>query len=151
MRLSALAVQRAVLLVVFMLILGATTSGVSVQDDAVARVEAGLRDGDPEAVLTDAADRVEVVLFGEGGMYRRAQATHVLRDFFRRYPPSRVSFKPERSSSYEGQAADGHYWAEDGAAPLSVHVLHREEEEQQWELVSIRIEQQRSTVRADGR
>ena len=148
MRLSALAVQRAVLLGVFVLALSAMTPGAMSQDDAVARVEAGLEGGDAEAVLVDAADRVEVVLFGQGGMYRRAQATHVLRDFFRRYPPLRVAFGPERSSSYEGLAATGHYWAEDGGAPLSVRVLHREDEAA-WELVSIRIEQ-RSTVRADG-
>ena len=149
MRPPSLVVRRALVLGVFVLVLGAMTPGGHVQDDAVARVEAGLRDADPDAVLTDAAERVEVVLFGQGGMYRRAQATHVLRDFFRRYPPSRVAFGPERSSSYEGLAATGQYVAEDGGAPLNVRVVHREDGED-WELVSIRIDQ-RSTVRADGR
>lgn len=149
MRPPALAVQRAALLAALVLILGATTLGAITQDDAVARVEAGLEKGNPEAVLTDAAGRVEVVLFGQGGMYRRAQATHVLRDFFRRYPPLRASFRPERSSSNEGLAAEGRYWSEDGGSPLTVRVLHREEGEA-WELVSIRIDQ-RSTVRPNGR
>lgn len=149
MRSSSSAIQRAVLLAVFVLVLGGTSPMGGAQDDAVARVEAGLQEGDPDAVLADAAGRVEVVLFGQGGMYRRAQATHVLRDFFRRYPPLRVSFSSERSSSYEGLMAQGAYVTEDGGAPLDVRVLHREEGEA-WELVSIRIDR-RSTVRADQR
>ncbi len=147
MRLPPPALPRAVLLAAFVLVLGAMPPPT--QDDAVARVETGLREADPDAVLVDAAARVEVVLFGQGGMYRRAQAGHVLRDFFRRYPPSRVSFGAERSSSYEGLAATGQYESEEGGAPLSVRVVHREEDET-WELVSIRIDQ-RSTVRADRR
>jgi hypothetical protein len=117
-------------------------------DDALARVEAGLEQGDPAAVLVDAPARVEVVLFGQGGTFRRAQAVHVLRDFFRRYPPARVAF-PERSSSDEGQTAIGSYWTEDGGAPLSVRVLHRQDGEE-WELASIRIDRW-STVRTGGR
>ncbi len=149
MRPPSLAVQRTLLLASFVFVLSAMAPVARVQDDAVARVEAGLREGDPDAVLADAADRVEVILFGEGGMYRRAQASHVLRDFFRRYPPARVAFGPERSSSYEGLAATGQYVSDDGSAPLNVRVVHREDGED-WELVSIRIDQ-RSAVRADGR
>lgn len=149
MRPPALAVQRAALLAALVLVLAATTLGAITQDDPVGRVAAGLEEGNPEAVLGDAADRVEVVLFGQGGRYRHAQATHVLRDFFRRYPPSRVAFDSERSSSHEGLAATGRYWSEDGGERLDVRVLHREVGET-WELVSIRIDQ-RSTVRANGR
>ncbi|MEM1115331.1 MAG: DUF4783 domain-containing protein [Bacteroidota bacterium] len=115
-------------------------------DDAVERVEAGLRAGDPEAVLVDAGSRIEVTLFGQGGMYRRAQATHVLRDFFRRYPPSRVVFG-EQATSDDGQTAVWRYWSEDGGAPLTVSVLLRETDPEASELVWVRIDR-RSTVRA---
>lgn len=117
-------------------------------DDEVERVEAGLRAGDADAVLDGSAARVEVVLFGQGSTYRRAQAAHVLRDFFRRYPPERVSL-PERASSDEGRTAIGRYWTEDGGAPLTVRVLHRASGGG-WELASIRVERQ-PLIRGTGR
>lgn len=149
MRLPSPIAQRVLFPVVVVLLFGAVPQAVpQTADDALARVQAGLEEGDPAAVLVDAPARVEVVLFGQGGTFRRAQAVHVLRDFFRRYPPARVAF-PERSSSDEGQTAIGSYWTEDGGAPLSVRVLHRQSGED-WELASIRIDRW-STVRTGGR
>ncbi len=116
--------------------------------DEVARVEAGLQAGDAEAVFAGSAPRVEVVLFGQGSTYRRAQAVHVLRDFFRRYPPERVALT-ERASSDDGRTAIGRYWTQDGAAPLTVRVLHRAAGDD-WELASIRIERQ-PLIRGGGR
>ena len=106
--------------------------------DEVARVEAALQAGDPSAVLDGSAARIEIVLFGQGSTYRRAQAAHVLRDFFRRYPPERVAL-PERASSDDGRTAIGRYWTQDGGAPLMVRVLHRAAGTE-WELASIRVE-----------
>jgi len=123
-------------------------AGATSQDDALARVTAGLQNANPEAVLADAGDRVEIVIFGQGGMFRRAQATHVLRDFFRRYPPERVAFT-EPSSSDDGQSATGRYYVQTGEPSLNVRVVHRFEDEE-WELTSIRIDQ-RSVVRPTGR
>ena len=126
----------------------ALAGGAPVQDDALGRVASGLERGDPEAVLADAASRVEIVLFGQGGVFRQAQAEHVLRDFFRRNPPDRVAFS-EPSSSEDGQTATGRYWSRDGGAPLSVRVLHRADGDA-WQLASIRIDQ-RTTIRTSGR
>ena len=143
MRTSTL-VPRAAALLLCILVLGGSAPS---QDDVLARVEAGLEEADAEGVLTDAPDRVEIVLFGQGGMFRRAQATHVLEAFFRRYPPVRVSFS-EPSSSDDGQSATGRYWPRAGGAPLNVRVLHRLNDEA-WELSSIRIDQ-RPVVRTSG-
>lgn len=118
-------------------------------DESLAQIEAALQEGDPAAVLDQVEDRVEIVLFGQGGTYRRGQAVHVLRDFFRRYPPDRVDLGSERSSSDDGRTAIGRYWTEDGGMPLQIQVLHREEGET-WHLVSLRIERQ-SFGRASGR
>jgi len=107
-------------------------------DDEVARVEAALQSGDAGAVLDGSASRVEVVLFGQGSTYRRAQAAHVLRDFFRRYPPERVAFT-DRASSDDGRTAIGRYWTQDGGDPLRVRVLHRSAGDG-WELASLRVE-----------
>ena len=121
--------------------------GSAPQDDALDRVATGLQDADPDVVLEDAADRVEIVLFGQGGMFRRAQAEHVLRDFFRRHPPQRVAFQPP-SSSDDGQTATGRYYSLDGGPPLSLRVLHRADGDG-WALASIRIDQ-RTLIRPSG-
>ena len=114
-------------------------------DAALGRVQRGLQTADAELVLTDMSSRVEIVLFGQGGMFGRPQATLVLRDFFRRHPPSQVSFS-EPSSSEEGQTATGRYRTNSGGTPLNVRVTHRADGDQ-WELASIRIDQ-RSAVRS---
>ncbi len=107
-------------------------------DEALERVARALEAADSDGVFVDAASRVEVVVFGEGGMYRQGQATHVLKDFFRRFPPSRVTFG-EQSSSDEGRTAIGRYWMRDGGSPLNVRVVHRVEG-RRWELTGIRID-----------
>lgn len=134
---------------VALVVAGLLATGVAAQQtgDEIARVEAGFRTSDPEAVLDGAASRVEIVLFGQGGMYRRAQATHVLRDFFRRYPPERVAFA-ERSSSDDGRTSIGRYWPQDGGTPLTLRVLHRPDGDG-WALTSIRVEQP-SIIRTAG-
>ena len=145
MRLAPLAPRAAALVLLTALLAAHVPVGPG---DALGRVVQGLEEGDPDAVLADVDGRVEVVLFGQGGVFRRAQATHVLRDFFRRYPPSRVSFS-EPSSSDDGQTATGRYWSLAGGAPLSVRVMHRGSGDD-WELASVRIDQ-RSAVRPNGR
>lgn len=116
-------------------------------DDALERVEAGLRTANPEQVLDGAEARVEVMLFGQGGTYRHGQASQVLTDFFRRHPPQRVSFG-ELATSDDGRAALGRYWALDGGAPLAVRVLHRRAGDE-WRLASLRID--RATFGRAGR
>ena len=74
----------------------------------------------------------------------------MLKDFFRRYPPDRVDLSAERSSSADGRTAMGSYWTEDGGLPLQVRVLHRETAEDEWRLMSLRIERQ-SFGRVGGR
>ncbi len=135
------------LLILWVTALGLAPAAAQQGTDEIARLEAGFRESSPEAVLTGSAGRVEIVLFGQGGMYRRAQATHVLRDFFRRYPPERVAFA-ERSSSDDGRTAIGRYWPQDGGMPLTLRVLHRPEGGG-WELTSIRVEQP-SIIRTAG-
>ena len=115
-------------------------------NEVLDRVETGMEAADASAVLEDAGTRVEIVLFGQGGVFRQAQAGHVLRDFFRRHPPDRVEFS-EPSSSDDGQTATGRYYTRAGGAPLSVRVMLRGAGSE-WELASIRIDQR--TVRPSG-
>ena len=145
----SIARHRAVsLLVLLGLVLVAASPVAPQPDDEVSRVEAALQAADATAALSGAASRVEIILFGQGGTYGRSQATHVLRDFFRRYPPQRVSLS-ERSSSDDGRTALGRYWTQDGSAPLNVRVLHRVRGDD-WDLISIHIDRP-SLIRADQR
>ena len=136
--------SRLALVGVLALVLGATAAPQESVDDAIAQLEAGLEQADPDVVLDHAAGRVEVVLFGRGGTVRRTQAAHVLRDFFRRYPPARVAIQ-ERSSSDDGLTTFWRYWTSDDGQQLRVRAVHREGGGQ-WELVSLRVER-RSTIR----
>ena len=140
----ALASRAAALLFLTAVVGAHTPSGPT---DALGRVAQGLEAGDPDRVLADVDGRVEIVLFGQGGVFRRAQAAHVLRDFFRRYPPGQVSFS-EPSSLDDGQTATGRYVPASGGAPLSVRVMHRVAGDD-WVLASVRIDQ-RSVVRPSG-
>ena len=110
-------------------------------DESLEKIQAALQEADPSGVLDQVEDRVEIVLFGQGGTYRKGQAVHVLRDFFRRYPPDRVDLGSERSSSDDGRTAMGRYWTEDGGLPLQVRVLHREAGDE-WRLISLHVERQ---------
>lgn len=118
-------------------------------DESLVEIQDALQDSDPDGVLNQVDGRVEIVLFGQGGTYRPGQAEHVLRDFFRRYPPDRVDLGSELSSSSDGRTAIGRYWTEDGGMPLQVRVLHRQSGSD-WTLVSMRIERQ-SFGRVGGR
>ncbi|MDT0632023.1 DUF4783 domain-containing protein [Rubrivirga sp. S365] len=136
--------HRLALIGVLALVLGAAGGRQESTDDVLEQVKAGLEQADPGAVLGRADARVEVVLFGRGGTVRRTQAVHVLRDFFRRYPPDRVAIA-ERSSSEDGLTAIWRYWTAEDGQPLNVRAVHREGEGG-WRLVSLRVER-RSALR----
>jgi len=77
--------------------LGAGVSTAAAQEAAPAdsattapvarRVTAALESGDAESLLSPAAERVEISLFGARTFYSRDQAVYVLRDFFAKHPP----------------------------------------------------------------
>lgn len=136
--------QRLALVGALVLLLGAAGGTQAPADDALERIETGLERADPAVVLDRSADRVEVVLFGRGGTVRRSQAAHVLRDFFRRYPPARVAMD-ERSSSEDGLTAIWKYSTAKEGQPLRVRAVHRRGGDG-WELVSLRVER-RSSIR----
>lgn len=106
---------------------------------ALDRVEDAFRAGSADALLDGAADRLDVIIFGKGASYSRAQARLVLSDFFRRNPPGRVSFEQEVLAE-DRRSVIGQYWvAEDHAEPISVFV-RLWARGSRWQLRSIRIE-----------
>jgi hypothetical protein len=115
-------------------------------DGPVARVVAALEAGDASALLSEAGQRVELVLFERGGLYSRGQAELVLAGFFRRHPAERVVLS-EQSLTDEERAAMGRYFTFDGEAPLRVYVRFRPTGDE-WSLDAVRIE--RPTVLTSG-
>lgn len=102
-------------------------------------VERAFRTARVDALLDGSADRLDVIIFGKGASYSRAQAALVLQDFFRRHPPARVAFEQEVLAE-DRRSMIGEYWvAEDHAEPIAVFVRLRARGES-WQLRSIRIE-----------
>ncbi len=103
------------------------------------RVEHAFRSGDVDNLLEGAADRLDIIIFGKGASYSRAQATLVLSDFFRRNPPGRVAFEQEVLAE-DRRSMIGQYWVANGDDdPVSVFVRLRARGPR-WQLRSIRIE-----------
>lgn len=109
------------------------------QDSTVlTQVESAFRAGDVDALLTDAAGRVDIVIFGKGTSYSLAQARLVLRDFFRRNPPRRVVFEQQVLAD-DRRSVVGQYWMASGSKPVAVSVRLRFRDEG-WQVRAVRIE-----------
>lgn len=102
------------------------------------QVQRAFQSADVEALLYGAAERVDVVIFGKGASYSRAQASLVLLDFFRRNPPRDVAFE-QQVLAEDRRSMIGYYWGADGAEPMAISVRMRARGEG-WQVRSIRIE-----------
>ncbi len=120
---------------------GAGQGAALAQSDSVAlgRIEQAFRAGDAEALLDGAASRIDVVIFGKGTSYSRAQAGRVLGQFFQRYPPKRVVFEQEVLAE-DRRSLIGRYWMAEGEPPpvgVSVRLRARGDG---WQLRAVRID-----------
>lgn len=73
----------------------------SAPDRVGTRISTAFERGDVQALLTPAADRIEISIRGAQAIYSDAQAFYVLRAFFERHPP--VRFRLE-DVTVEGQS-----------------------------------------------
>lgn len=119
--------------------LGGVSPAYAQQDSTMlVQVQSAFRSADVEALLHGAAERVDVVIFGKGASYSRAQASLVLLDFFRRNPPRDVAFE-QQVIAEDRRSMIGHYWGVGGAEPMAISVRMRARDEG-WQIRSIRIE-----------
>jgi hypothetical protein len=117
----------------------AYAQAASPDSTTLVRVERAFRSGDVDNLLDGSADRLDVIIFGKGASYSRAQAALVLSDFFRRNPPGRVSFEQEVLAE-DRRSMIGQYWVANGDSdPVAVFVRLRARGPR-WQLRSIRIE-----------
>ncbi len=120
---------------------GTGSGGAYAQADSTAllRIEQAFRAADARMLLEGSANRVDLVIFGKGASYSRAQAELVLGDFFRRYPPKQVVFEQEVLAE-DRRSMIGRYWVIDGGAkPIGVSVRLRARGSG-WQLRAIRID-----------
>lgn len=102
------------------------------------QIEHSFQTADPAVLLSLAADPIDIALFGEGATYSRSQATRVLQEFFRRYPPESVMLREEVAAD-DRRSLVGEYLPTGATEPASVFVRLRARDSQ-WEIRSIRIE-----------
>lgn len=103
--------------------------GVSTAQDVDAEVNAVVRRlerGDAKALMVSSADRLELALFGATRRYSRAQATYVIEDFFRQYPPRRV-IRVEGAGTDQAWFGSLSYEYARGSRPLDLFVRMRRE------------------------
>ncbi|MDX1548086.1 MAG: DUF4783 domain-containing protein [Rhodothermales bacterium] len=128
--------------VLLVLLPGVRPAGAQPVPPALERLEAAVGAGDHEAVIVAAADRVELDVLGSRKLYSRAQASYVLHDFFRRYPPEAFAF--DHATQAEGHwFATGLYRYRQGEQPLRVSVRLRSHEDG-WTLRELRVEAPRT-------
>ena len=116
----------------------APDSSEAVSEALVNRVSTAFTDGDAQELLTPAADRVEVSLFGTRTFYSSAQAFYVLDDFFDRHPPTRFELgdvtKAGRSCFVRGRFGDRR---DERTLQVYVRLVHREAA---WQLQEVRVD-----------
>jgi hypothetical protein len=117
----------------------AETTATAVPDTVVQRVSTAFQAGNARQLLTPAADRIEVSLFGTRTFYSSAQAFYVLREFFDTHSP--VDFVlvdatgAGKSCFLRGRLAPAR-----DERPLQVYVRLVREGTETWQLHEVRID-----------
>lgn len=117
------------------------SSPAQVPEVAVEQLGDAFSNGNEQALLAQAADRVEVSLFGTRTYYSRSQALYVMRDFFEKYAPRRFE-AGEVAETGESYFVTGQYWHVRAETPLRVY-LRVSVDGETWHLHEIRVQRQR--------
>lgn len=125
--------------VVALILLVSSGSVMAQVNETLDAVEQAMVQGDARTLLSDAADRIEITILGRSTLYSRAQATYVMQDFFREYPPTGFSLD-DTSATGGSRFATGRYRYQQAEQPLHVYLQLRKKGTQ-WQLREIRIEQ----------
>jgi len=112
--------------------------GERVPSDVVDRVSTAFSKGDAELLLTPAADRVEVSLFGTRSFYSSAQSFYVLRHFFESHPPANFTLD-DTTASGPSCFVQGRFQPARADRVLQVYVRLVRQGENTWRLHEVRI------------
>lgn len=103
------------------------------------RVTEAFAEGAPRDLLSPAAERIELSLFGVRSFYSSAQAFYVLRDFFETHPPRRFRVE-DVTTTGDSCFITGRYFHRRGERMLQVYVRLVLRPERSWILHEVRIE-----------
>jgi len=103
----------------------------------VERVQRALSAGAPSTLLTPAADRVEITLFGTRTFYSRDQAFYVLQNFFKEHGPRRFAVQ-DTVQTERTYFVTGTYWHTRDEQPLRIFV-RLSAADARWKLQEVRI------------
>ncbi len=129
------------ILPVILLLSLATISGAWAQSGSeapLAVVQRALSRASVDSIIALSSDRIEIAVLGKSKLYSKAQARYVLKDFFDRYPPVRVTFR-NPSATDKGIFAAGSYRHTADGEPLRVYVRLRRDDAS-WSLREIVVE-----------
>lgn len=115
-----------------------STAEEAPRDTIVTRVATAFTNGDAQRLLTPAADRVEVSLFGTRTFYSNAQAFYVLRDFFDEHVPQRFTVQ-DVTETETSCFVTGTYQHVRSERALQVYVRLTRPSEKTWQLHEVRI------------
>ena len=132
------------LLSLSVLLLVAIPSVATAQDSAeqlMDRIELAVRDADVDGIISAAAGRIDVSIFGEGKNYSRAQAEFVLSEFFGSHNPTSFRFTAT-SKTTNGRFAEGLFYSAESRRPFRVYV-RLQRRSGNWEVREFVVEQRR--------
>ena len=100
-------------------------------------LEAALQAAATDDILRQTDRTLDLVILGNGGVYSTSQAAHILQEFFREYPPSRLRLA---SGARNGtlKTASGLYWSNRLVEPVGVFARYRFSEGG-WVLVALHV------------
>lgn len=105
--------------------------------DTMDELLSALATGDAEAVLASSEERVEVALMGQERLFTGRQAVHVLKEFFRRYPPESLRKENEMRNA-ASWFATARYTSTQGDSALHVYVSMQLSEDR-WRLATLNV------------
>lgn len=116
---------RAIVLVVALLVPAARPALSQMQSATpLEDVRSAFAEAKADSIAAFSAARVEIAVLGKSRLYSRSQARFVLKSFFKRYPPVRVTFAdPSRTET--GIFAAGSYRFAADRKPLRLYVRLR--------------------------
>jgi hypothetical protein len=103
---------------------GGGLAQAQVPEEVIEAIRAAVDAADAEALSNLGGGRLEVGLFGAARLYSRSQARHVLGEFFRQFPPARLSIREAVSTEHAWFAASDYHRAE-GRGPFRLYLRIR--------------------------
>ena len=110
------------IIIFFLVIAVGLPSAVKAQSETINNVRAALRAGSSKELVKNFNKSIELNFDGEKSNYSRTQAEFVLRDFFKKYPPSDFQYIHQGASKQGLTYVIGKYTYESGSFRVLLYI-----------------------------